>query len=329
MKKLNFDFVGNWKKFVIISASIIVLGAIIFAIFGVDLDINFRGGSRFTYSYSGDIDVDKVEEIAEKTLGEKCSVSTAEAAISEEGEDSKTVIITVPGVAVASEKNEKGESVGIHQDLKNALDKGLKTKFTSQESNVVEASIASSFFVKSLVAVALAAVLVIVYIGFRFRNIGGLSAALFALLALVHDVIIAFVACVVFRLEIDMNFLAVVLTIFGYSLNDTIVIYDRIRENRKKNRSMPIAEVTNLSVNQTLNRTIVTSLTTFIAVVVVGLVAEFFGLTTLRTFAIPMAIGLVSGTYSSVCLTCPLWVRAQEASARRKEAKAKNYAKKR
>ena len=327
MKQWNFNFVGNWKKFVIISASIIVVGAILFAIFGVDLDINFRGGSRFTYSYSGEVDVDKVESVAEKVLGEKVSVSTAEAAIAEEGEDNKTIIITVPGVAVAAEKSEDGESLGIHGELKEALDKKLKTTFTSQESNVVEASIASNFFIKSLVAVALAAILVIVYIGFRFRNIGGLSASLFALLALLHDVLIAFIACVVFRLEIDMNFLAVVLTIFGYSLNDTIVIYDRIRENRKKNRSMPIAEVTNLSVNQTLGRTIVTSLTTFIAVVVVGVVAEFFGLTTLRTFAIPMAIGLISGTYSSVCLTCPLWVKWQEAAALRKEAKAKDYSK--
>ncbi len=332
MKKLNFNFVGNWKKFVIASAAIFVVGAIVWAILGVDLDINFRGGSRFTYSYSGDINVEKVEEVAEKVLDEKVSVSTAEAAVSEEGKDDKTIIITVPGVAVdlgdtkADEKAEEAaEEVGVQGELKKALDKELKTEFTTQESNVVEASIASNFFVKSLVAVALAGILVVVYIGFRFRNIGGLSASLFALLALVHDVIIAFLACVFFRLEIDMNFLAVVLTIFGYSLNDTIVIYDRIRENRKKSRQTPIAVVTNGSINQTLGRTIVTSLTTFISVVVVGVVAEFFGLTSLRTFAIPMALGLISGAYSSVCLACPLWVKWQERAEARKAAKAADY----
>jgi len=321
MKKFNFNFVANAKKYIIASVALILAGFIAFAIFGVDMDINFKGGSRFTYTYEGEIDTDEVKKIADDILGQKSVVTTSASAL-EAG--SSKIVITVAGVAKAEEAKE-GE--GVQEVIEAKLqEKFKKNKIEFADSNIVEVSIAKNFFLKSLVAVALAGLLVVVYIGFRFRKIGGTSAALFALVALLHDVIIAFLSCVVFRLEIDMNFMAVVLTIFGYSLNDTIVIYDRIRENRKKNRMEPIADVVNLSINQTLGRTIVTSVTTFIAVVVVAIVAEFFGLTTLRSFAIPMAIGLISGTYSSLCLTCPLWVKWQERKLAKKAAKDKDYA---
>ena len=121
-----------------------------------------------------------------------------------------------------------------------------------------------------------------------------------------------------FRLQIDINFVAVLLTILGYSLNDTVIIYDRIRENRTRNRSGNLAEVVNTSINETLNRTIITTITTFVAVIVVAVVAEFFGLTALRSFAIPMAFGMISGSYSSICLSGPLWVKWNEFNYNRK-----------
>ena len=334
MKKFNefnINFVGNIKKYVIASLAIILAGVIAFAIMGVELDINFKGGSRFTYTYEGEIDLEKVEKVADKTLGKNTSVSGSDSAV--EAGSSKIIIsvadiVNADDVKVEKDKDdEKGN--GAHQLLEKALQKEFsKNKIAFAESNVVEASIARGFYSKSLIAILLSAILVIVYVGIRFRKIGGISAAIFAWVALIHDVIIAFMVCVVFRLPIDANFIAVVLTILGYSLNDTIIIYDRIRENRNRNRGGDLAEVVNLSINQTLTRSVITSITTFIAVVVVALVAEFFGLTTLRSFAIPMAIGMVSGSYSSICLSGPLWVKWQEFRRNLKLKKEANYAKK-
>ena len=334
MKKFNefnINFVGNIKKYVIASLAIILAGVIAFAIMGVELDINFKGGSRFTYTYEGEIDLEKVEKVADKTLGKNTSVSGSDSAV--EAGSSKIIIsvadiVNADDVKVEKDKDdEKGN--GAHQLLEKALKKEFsKNKIAFAESNVVEASIARGFYSKSLIAILLSAILVIVYVGIRFRKIGGISAAIFAWVALIHDVIVAFMVCVVFRLPIDANFIAVVLTILGYSLNDTIIIYDRIRENRNRNRGGDLAEVVNLSINQTLTRSVITSITTFIAVVVVALVAEFFGLTTLRSFAIPMAIGMVSGSYSSICLSGPLWVKWQEFRRNLKLKKEANYAKK-
>lgn len=327
-KEFNINFVGNIKKYVVISLAIILAGVIAFAVMGVEMDINFKGGSRFTYTYEGKLDLDKVEKVADKTLGKNTTVSGSDSAIDA---GSSKIIISVADVVNAEDvkTDKKSEEKGAHQLLEAALKKEFsKNKITFAESNVVEASIAHGFYAKSLVAILLSAVLVIVYVGIRFRKIGGVSAAIFAWVALIHDVIIAFIVCVIFRLPIDANFIAVVLTILGYSLNDTIIIYDRIRENRNRNRSADLASVVNLSINQTLTRTIITSITTFIAVIVVAIVAEFFGLTTLRSFAIPMAIGMVSGSYSSICLSGPLWVKWQEFRYNQKLKKEANYANK-
>lgn len=332
-KEFNFDFVGNIKKYLIVSLAIILAGVIAFAVMGVELDINFKGGSRFTYTYEGNLDLEKVEKIADKALGKKTAVTGSDSAVDA---GSSKIIISVADIVNAedvkvekTDKNDKDKTSGAHELLEKALQKEFsKNKITFAESNVVEASIAHGFYTKSLVAILLSAVLVIIYVGIRFRKIGGVSAALFAWVALIHDVIIAFMVCVVFRLPIDSNFIAVVLTILGYSLNDTIIIYDRIRENRNRNRSGSLAEVVNLSINQTLSRSIITSITTFIAVVVVAVVAEFFGLTTLRSFAIPMAVGMVSGSYSSICLSGPLWVKWNEFRRNLKLKKEANYAKK-
>ena len=152
------------------------------------------------------------------------------------------------------------------------------------------------------------AVLVVIYVGIRFRRIGGVSAALTALCALVLDLLVTFFICVFFKLQIDSNYIAVVLTILGYSLNDTIVMYDRVRENERLNPDKEIGELVNMSINMVKVRNFVTSLTTFIAVITIVVVSELFGLSTLRSFAIPMAFGIVSGGVSSLFIAGPLWV---------------------
>ncbi len=305
MRKTNFDFVKKFKLFAIISVAVMLVGLVVALIFGVNLDINFKGGSRFTYTYTGEISLDDAKTTIEAALGKSVTVTESTDIT---GGSAKLVVSLTADESLSTELQQK-------------VTKSLQEKYPNQavtlgDSNSVNPTIAGSFFAKSLFATAIAGVLVVVYIGLRFRKIGGVSAGITALVALLHDIAITLVFTIIFRLEIDSNFIAVVLTIFGYSLNDTIVVYDRIRENQRLYPDLSKAELVNQSVNQTMGRTITTSVVTIVAVLAVAVVAELFGLTSLRTFAIPMAVGIISGCYSSVLLASPLWVHWHAYSAK-------------
>ena len=296
MRKFNIDFNKTFKYVIIAYAVIFVIGGI-FSAFGIDLDINFSGGTKISYSYTGDLELKDIEAIAEKTLDTKFSASKSTALAG----DTATFEIALSGKnALSTEKQ---------AELTSAFETAFKdNKIELYNSNSVSPTVAGTFFAKSMVAVLITAILVVIYVGIRFRKIGGISAALTALCALVLDVLISFFTCVIFGLQIDSNYIAVVLTILGYSLNDTIVIYDRVRENRKLDPSADIADVANKSINQSVIRNIVTTVTTLSAVLTIVVVSEIFGLTTLRTFAIPMAFGLISGAVTSLFVAVPLWV---------------------
>ncbi len=307
---IRFDFIKNRKIWMIIYAAIIVAGIVVFTIFGANLSIDFKGGTYFNYTFTGDLDVDAASKLVKDTLKVDVVVTQSEGYATNE----KSLVVTV--------EEDENVSVETQQKLIEALNKAYpNNKIALGESNAVGASIASNFFVKCLVAVLLASALVIVYVGIRFRKIGGVSAGMFALMALLLDCLMAFLACVFFRLEIDSNFMSVILTTLGYSLNDTIVVYDRIRENDKLYPQMDLRDKINLSVNQSLGRTIKTTVATFLAIIAIVVVAEFFGLTTLRSFAIPMSVGIISGCATSVCLSSPLWYSWRKASMERKAKK--------
>lgn len=307
MREFKIDFIKAFKKVVFVYLAIFLVGIVMACIWGVNLDINFKGGTKISYSYTGDI-VDKdVKAVIEKNIENKYNFSKSESLAG----DTKTFEISLVGKnALSAEKQES---------LTKALADGFKdNSIKVYNSTSVSPTMAGTFFIKSLVAVVITAVLVVIYVGIRFKRIGGISAALTALVALVIDVLVTFFICVILRLQIDSNYIAVVLTMLGYSLNDTIVIYDRVRENKRISGDKEIGEIVNLSVNQTIIRNIVTTVTTFLAVMTIVVVSEMFGLSSLRTFAIPMAFGLVSGAVSSLCIAGPLWVIWK----RRKEAKA-------
>jgi preprotein translocase subunit SecF len=200
----------------------------------------------------------------------------------------------------------------------------------SGEVRSLQASYGRTFFVKCLVAVALASLLVVLYVGLRFRNIGGTSAAAMSLLALLHDVLIAYFVFVIFRIPLNDNFVAVILTILGYSLNDTIVIYDRIRENRKKlDKKTSVSEIVNLSLGQSFTRTLNTSICTLLAIGTVAVIALITGMDSIVSFALPMSVGVVVGFYSSTFLCSPFWAVWVEKSAARKALKKPAKGKKR
>ncbi len=291
MKK-EMNFIAMRKTAVIVSLCIFAVGILFNVIFGTGMDISFSGGTLVRYSYSGDLNVDAVDAAAKAVLG-----SGAEAKL--ENVDNTDVV----SVTLANE---------ISLEQQSALEERLEKDFAAHslkqvESKTLSAPMGRQFFVKCLVAVALAALFLLVYVGFRFRRIGGVSAGLFALLALVHDLIVCYFVFVIFRINIDDNFVAVMLTILGYSLNDTIVIFDRVRENRRRHKNMEIDDVVNLSINQSFTRTLVTAIAVFVAVAVVVVVALVMRIDSILSFALPMMFGVISGFYSSVFLSAPLW----------------------
>ena len=297
----------NTKKFfkviLIVYAAIIAVGIIVSAVAGVKLDINFSGGTKISYSYSGDVAENDFKDTVATALDKEFTVGKNTSLAG----DVNCYVITLAG------------KDSIAAETQGNITTALQEKFTDNEitlydSTSVSPTIAGSFFVKSLVAVVITAILVVIYVGIRFRKIGGVSAALTAFCALILDLLSAFFACVIFRLPIDSNFMAVVLTILGYSLNDTIVIYDRVRENKRLFNNLSIGDNMDKSVSDTLVRNIVTTVTTVCAVLTIVVVSEICGLTTLRSFAIPMAFGLVSGCFSSLFVAGPLWVMYKEKS---------------
>lgn len=299
--KINVNNKKMLKICLIVYAVVIITG-ILFSIFmGLKLDINFSGGARITYSYTGDVKQADFTSAVKTALDKNFTVSKNESLAG----NTKTYTINLSG------KN------ALSTEIQENITKALSEKFADNnieiyDSNSVSSSVAGSFFAKSMVAMVLTALLVVIYVGIRFKNIGGISAALTALCALILDLAVTFCTCAIFRLQIDSNYMAVVLTILGYSLNDTIVVYDRVRENKKYYPQLSLNDNMNKSISGVLTRNIVTSVTTVIAVITIIVVAEIYGLTTLRTFGIPMAFGLVSGCFSSLFVAGPLWVLWKE-----------------
>ena len=291
MKK--FDFVGHLKLFVIISLAIILVGVAVNAIFGTQMDVAFKGGTVIRYSYETAPDLDKITAAATETLGKDVKVAF------DEVNSTNVVTATLPGEITMEQQEAYAKK--LDTDFKD-------NKMENFSSNTLSASMGLKFLLRCLVAVALAAALLLVSVGFRFRKIGGLSAGVAALIALAHDLIIVYFTFIIFRIELNENFVAVMLTILGYSLNDTIVIFDRIRTNRKR-MNAPLNEVVNLAVQQTMRRTIITSVTTCLAIATVVVVALVMHVDSIISFALPMFFGAISGCYSSLALSPSIWCR--------------------
>ena len=293
------DFVGHKKIFFGISLAIIIIGIVCNFIFGTQLDIQFSGGATLKFSYSGEINQSELTDfIQAKTTEDRITTTYAQDLM---GASGATVTVQFSG------------NDSIKTDVQKNLESDLQKKYPDNnfkclESNSVDASMGFSFLLKCLTAVAIAAVLMVLYVTIRFKKIGGLSA----------DVAMIYFMYVIFQMPIDASFIAVVLMILGYSLNDTIVIYDRVREEKKLVGSKTdVGKIFNLSCTKCIKRTIMTSVTTLSAILVVYAVACAFNITSVQGFALPMIIGIISGCYSSICIAGPLWVMWQ----RHKKAK--------
>lgn len=294
----NIDFIGKRKIFFTISIIMIILAVAATFIRGVEVAIEFKGGTLINYSYENEVDIVEFENKVEEIVSSDVIVT--------KGEEFSSGLNSIQ---ISFTSNE-----GFTADKQSELTNTLQGEFADNNlliisSSDVSPSSGSEFFNKCLVAVGFASILLILYIAFRFKKIGGWSAGVMAVVALLHDVILVYATFVIFQIKIDANFIAVVLTILGYSINDTIVIYDRIRENKHLlGKKISRSELVNVSINQSLTRSINTSICTVTAMIVISIVAVIFHVDSILSFSFPLIIGIISGAYSTICLAGPLWV---------------------
>jgi preprotein translocase SecF subunit len=291
------------KVFFGISLTIFLIGIVCNVIFGTQLDIQFSGGSYLSYSYVGNIDKNELDDVIQKNTDIKVTTTVTSDVLSNTDDDQAYTI-----------KVQFAGSKAITTDEQKTLTKAVQkaypdNNFKVMESSAIESTMGFKFLMKCLTAVAIACVLMVLYVTIRFRRIGGLSAGVMALVALFHDVAMIYFMYIIFQMPIDSNFIAVVLMILGYSVNDTIVVYDRVREERRKLGSKTdIGYVFDFSATKVMKRTICTSITTLAAIGTVLVVSLVFNISSVTSFALPMLIGVISGCYSSLCIAGPLWV---------------------
>ena len=305
------QFYTNRYRFMMVSVAIFLIGIIFLFINGAHLDIQFKGGAILKYNYSGALDSEEAAKVAQDALdGRLVSAQIVEDMITRE----TRLVLNLAGTS--------GLTAEKHTDLEEALIAQYPdANISLSDSNIVEPYFGHRFMQNSITALIISCSLMIIYIWYAFRKIGGLSAGVMGVLALVHDLFVVFFTFVIFKLPIGANAVAVALTIIGYSLNDTIVIYDRIRENTSKlgaSRSMP--EIVNLSINQTLMRSVITGGTLAITVGVIYVFALGNGIDSIISFALPMTTGTISGAFTSVCLTGSWWTMWEERKTKRKLA---------
>ena len=313
--KKQFDFIKNRRYIFAVSIGLLLIGLIFNFIFGTDLDIQFKGGTMVSYTYNGTIDVNEADQVVQDAIGMAVNVQTSEDRMTE----SQKLVVNL------------ANDTELTTDQMDAMNAALSQAFSDTgieflQANSVNPTMGQEFFQKSMVAVALAALLMILYIGIRFRKIGGLSAGVTAVLALLHDIALVYFTFIVLQIPLNDSFIAAALTILGYSINGTIVVYDRIRENRRlMGPKAGIDEVVNLSINQSLSRTINTTISTVIAVGTVSVFAVIYNISSILSFSVPMLVGIIAGCYSSTCVTGPLWVMWKQFREKKlhKEAEAK------
>ena len=298
-KTPSINFIGNRKKFYTFSCALIAVVLVFCGIFGVKMDVEFKGGSMITLAYEGDADLNDLKS----TIGTELGKSNLTLQTGSDISGNQTLTVTLPGSDTLTTEQLDNLLAALNEQYPD-------NNFVQNEVSNVDATIAKEFLLKSVVALVAACVLILLYVAYRFRKIGGLKAGSTAIVALLHDMFVVFGVFVLLRIPLNGNFIAALLTILGYSINDTVVIYDRIRENSALygKKQMSLAELVNLSVNQSFARSLMTSITTCLALGVVCVVSVIYRLDSIYSFAFPLLFGMVSGVYSTICIATPLWV---------------------
>ena len=287
-----FKIIEKTKIWFSISLAIILVGVVLMATRGLNFGIDFKGGTKIVVDFGGSFD--KVE---------------ADGIVKEYADDAVTKTVESTQYEIKSKDLDETKTAELFD--------ALKEKYSLEDSALISQSqigpsVGKELTRNAIISVLVACVAMLIYIAIRFEFNFGIA----AITALVHDVLITLAFYAIFKIPVNNSFIAAMLTIVGYSINDTIVIFDRIRENSHSMRRSTPAEIANTSINKTLARSINTSLTTLI---IIGAVNIF--VPTVREFSLPLLIGIAAGAYSSIFIASPIWVLLQKRKPKNKNVK--------
>jgi len=284
----NYDFI-KWRWHAIFLSALVITAGIVFGVTrGVPLGIDFSGGTIVVVKFQAPVSDDQVRQALVNAIPGEQVIQ----AYGDPSENEKQ--IRIPQVI--------SEGQGSLDQNANAIIAALRKanlpQFDVRSQDLVGPVIGADLQRRGIYATLLSILGITIYIGLRFR----FAFAIGAIAATLHDVLVTFAFLFFFGYDLSLNVIAAILTITGYSVNDTIVIFDRVRENLRKNRKDPLEKIVNDSVNQTLSRTIITAGTTFLAVLALFL----FGGEVLHGFAFTMLVGIISGTYSTIFIAAAI-----------------------
>lgn len=300
------NITGRKKIYVTISVVLMIISIISLIFQGFNLNTDFAGGIAVTYTINSDFEVADVEAVCSEALGANQKASSVQKS---EGSD----VIIKFGYDNSLKTDE--ERTAFANERITAITEALTAEYGEVElinRDVVSPSTGQDLARSAVWMSVLAAIAILVYISFRFEFFSGAI----AVLALAHDILILCGIYSVLQIAIDTNFIAALLTVLGYSINNTIVVFDRIRENTRHAKKQTYSEIANTSINQTLGRSINTTVTTLITIVTVYIM----GVTSIKDFTLPIIIGIIIGTYSSIFVAGPVLAAWKDSAVKTKRA---------
>jgi len=319
-ERKTIDFMGKRKVFFSIAAAVILSGFIGMAVWGaktgspLNLGLDFKGGDSITIQFDHEMTLDEIDQKVKPIFTNVTHDNDIQASqVKATGEEDKNKVTIKTRTLTVEESKAINEALAASE---------YKVDPKNVESESISGVISSEMRRAAVGAVIIALILMLIYIALRFADI---RFATSAILCLVHDTLVLFSCYVLFRWSVGSSFIACMLTLVGYSINDTIVIFDRIRENMHIDRSLSREELVNKSVTETFTRSLFTSLTTFMTIFVLFIV----GVSSIRDFTLPLMVGTLCGTYSSIAIASPLWCLFEHrADEKRAAVKAAEQAKK-
>lgn len=333
LKNLKLNVVEKLKIFAPISLAIILIGIILMIIPGMNVGLDFGGGAKVNVDFTSYLTIhedaksglaDKVKEVitqegfeiatgSERWLGENATELELGLKYVLDG---KQVNATDDATqeAFRSKIEEEGGLLDKIVAAINEYNAEVDLTKDNAKTQIVSGYTAQKLLENAIVATIIAVIIMLIYIGFRFTFSSGIA----AVIALCHDVLIMLALTTIFRVQVNTTFIAAIITIVGYSINATIVIFDKIRAISKQS-SMANAtdtEIANKAIVSTLGRSIITTVTTLATIVVLAVVCSIMGVTSIEEFALPIVFGLLAGAYSSVLLSAPIWVMLRKLGAK-------------
>lgn len=292
---MNINFMQNRYTFFGISITLIIISILLLAVKGLNYGIDFKGGSIIHVRFEAESNENKIREIFSQIEKNRGLYFTSDQLViqSVAGGQGREFIIQYPAAPVDSQKTSD-----IHDQILSDLKAAAPFNDEALEVSNVGPTIGDEMKKQGIQAAVLCVIGILLYLAYRFE----FQSATGAIAAIVHDLFIVLGAVALIGIEFDVTVLAAILTLLGYSVNDSIVILDRIRENRKISKETSFAELINTSINQTLGRTLNTSLTTLLALFALLLLGGI----SIKGFAITLTIGVIVGTYSSIFISSPV-----------------------